>query len=206
MTTRHWIANNFLLFVGCILLLIIYLQRCNQSPLADIVRTDTTIIKSYYYKDTTIIHNPTLVKTVPTIVKVTDTQWIADKNYDKLLTQYLDIRDKYLNQNTFRDTLPVDSIGIAYIEDQLTKNSIASRKIKYSLKIPKDTVRINTVTTTHKNIWLIGGSIEGNKITLVNQINADIMLLNKRNKGYKIGTGIDVKGNVYYRFGLYWKL
>ena len=206
MTTRHWIANNFLLFVGCILLVIIYLQRCNQSPLADIVRTDTTIIKSYYYKDTTIIHNPTLVKTVPTIVKVTDTQWIADKNYDKLLTQYLDIRDKYLAKNIFKDTLPVDSIGTAYIEDSVTRNSIASRKIKYNLKIPKDTVKINTTTTTHKNIWLIGGSIEGNKITLVNQINADIMLLNKRNKGYKIGTGIDVKGNVYYRFGLYWKL
>lgn len=57
-----------------------------------------------------------------------------------------------------------------------------------------------------KNLWMVGGSLGGNRQDLINQINADLLLITKKQKGYSIGTGLDMNGRVNYRLGLYWKL
>lgn len=203
MTMRNWIANNFLIFVGMILLFIIYMQTCGNSVSAPAVRYDTTIVKSYYITN----GDTTIVKPVvrDSVVREFNSNIVEYKDNQELIAIIKDLKEQLLKERAYSDTFKIDTIGTAVLAQTVSQNMLMSQKMRYSLKIPRIDSTI-TIRLPHKNIWMIGGSIEGNKNSFTRQINADLLLITKKDKGYKIGTGIDINGNVVYRFGLYWKL
>lgn len=203
MTIRKWIANNFLSLVIIILGAIIIFQNVTNVTGTNNYYSDTTVHKSeiYYGGDTTII-KPVVRDSVVTVF---NTETISQKSDSQLIAMVKDLKEELLKVRKYKDTFKVDTIGTATLEQEVTQNMISKQKMTYDLRIPKYDTLI-TKYVPHKNIWMIGGSIDGAKGDVVRQINADLLLITKKDKGYKIGTGIDLNGRVVYRFGLYWKL
>lgn len=198
-----WIKNNFLTFVVLILVIILFLQRTNsgksvqQSP-------DTAITNNYY----TVKGDTTIVK--PTVREIVKEKIIVDsslyaKSDSQLIKIIQDLKEELLAKKLYSDTFPVDTIGSIVIDQEVSGNSIQKQTLQWDIQIPEKTITI-TKPINPKNLWMVGGSLGGNKQDLINQINADLLLITKKQKGYSIGTGIDMNGRVNYRFGLYWKL
>lgn len=199
---REWISKNFLtLVVG--VLVVILLLRNNSSP-STTVGNDTTITRNFYTigGDTTIIR-PKEKEIIRERVIIDSS--LYKKTDSQLVRMIKDLKEELLAKKLYSDTFPVDTIGTVVIGQEVSENSIQKQTLEWNLEIPEKTITI-TKPTTPKNLWMVGGSLGGNKQDLINQINADLLLITKRQKGYSIGTGIDMNGRVNYRFGLYWKL
>ena len=199
---KNWISHNFINLMILVFGLILVLRNCKDVN-SNIIHSDTVVNKTIeiHYGDTTIV-NPIVRDSV---VKVFNTKTIENRSDSQLITMIKNLQEELLKVKKYSDTFAVDTIGKAYLVQEVNQNRITKQNIKYDLKIPK-VDSIITERIPHKNIWLMGGSIEGNKQSITRQINADLLLITKKDRGYKIGTGIDINGNVVYRFGLYWKL
>lgn len=200
--------DRIISYVGLILMVFLLFKSCNnQKEYASIlIDSDTVINNTFIRKDTTINRVPRVDTVYPYIVRVTDTQWMPSPDYTALIRQYEEIRNKYLGLNVTKDTIPIDTIGVVLITDTINQNKIIGRAIVSSLKIPVKTVTItNTNYVPHKNIWMWGANVGGNQDKFVKQIGADIMLITKKDRGYRVGVKIGLDGKPIYEGGIYFK-
>lgn len=190
-----------------LLLFVIKNETCNNSS-SKVVSADTTrTIATVVIKDSTS-HNGNSISTkeiVPYIINTSQPQYIPSNNYDDLKLQFTKLRDELLETKIKEDSAKLGSYGTVYITDSIQNNDIQGRKIKYNLQIPKETITIKEPAKL-KNQWLVGASVQGNKQTPINQVSVELLMVNKKNKAYKIQTGIDNNGNVNYGVGAYIKL
>jgi len=201
---REAIVKYFFQGVTLILVLIIILQTCNNKPTnPPVIQRDTIIYKTYYiYQGDTTIIKPTVRETI----KHTDTL-IKDTTLAKLIEEVKKLREELLSVNKYADTLKVDTIGTAVIQESIQGNKILERAIKYKLKIPtSDTTYIIKEPPKIRNKWFIGGGIGGYKQQPINDVNIGIGLLNKNDRLYELKTRIDWKGNIFGEFNTYWKI
>jgi hypothetical protein len=75
----------------------------------------------------------------------------------------------------------------------------------YNLKYPIIT-KIITLPPPSRNQLYIGGSLQGTLTNPVNQINAGVMLKNKKDQLYGAYTGVTMKGEVVVGIQSYWKI
>lgn len=198
----EFIKKNFLFILILILVLIIFLERCERlqtaSNLPKIVK-DTVWIQ----KDSVIYSNPTLVKTIlPTVI---EKHYIADTNKVKLTQQYNELVKLYLSKNIHNEKIKIDSIGYVDITDTVSKNLIKGRKISYDLKYPIVTKTI-TLPSEKRNQLYLGGGIQGNLLTPVNQVDVGILFKSKKDKIFGGTVGLDINGQIQYGVKSYWKI
>lgn len=183
-----------------------FVDRCSQKK---VTPPDSIIVRDTVWVDHggTGSSIPQLVNTIPYPVDrlTKEVQYLPDTNYQKLVNQYREILLLYLAKNIQKDSLKIDSIGYVSITDTVTKNLIANRKFKYNLKYP---VITNTITLQPipRNQLYIGGGLEGNKVNLINQINAGFLFKNKKDQIYGIYGGIDGNANINFGIQSYWKI
>lgn len=198
----EFIKKNFLFILIILLVLIIFLERCERlqtsSNLPKIVK-DTVWVQ----KDSVIYSNPTLVKTIlPTVI---ENHYIADTNKVKLTQQYNELVKLYLSKNIHNEKIKIDSIGYVEITDTVSKNLIKGRKFSYDLKYP---VITNTITLPpeKRNQLYIGGGIQGNLLNPVNQVDVGLLYKNKKDKIFGGTVGLDINGQIQYGVKSYWKI
>lgn len=108
----------------------------------------------------------------------------------------------YYSRFFYRDTFKLkDSLGYFVINDTVTKNKIASRKIESSLKIPtiKEIVYLKELT----NDFYVGPSLQiGNSISL----GADAHLKTKKEMLFGFGVGVNSNVSPYVRGSVSWKI
>ena len=194
---KYWYSLIILL-----LIILLLLSRCNQSklnPQNPIVTRDTIWIS---HTDT-IKTKPKLVYTDPKIR--IDSIFLPNKDYAKLHKQYQDLLVLYFQRNVLKDTLKLDSLGHVYVTDTISKNLVSSRIYTYLIKYPKviETIILPSVS---RNQLYIGGSLQGNLINPVSQINAGFMLKNKKDQLYGISAGINMNGQLQLGISSYWKI
>ena len=198
----EFIKKNLVFILILVLVIIIFLERWEKIKIASnkpkIVR-DTVWVQ----KDSIIYTNPRLEKTIlPTII---EKYYIADTNKIKLTQQYNELVKLYLSKNIHNEKIKIDSIGYVEITDTVTKNLIKGRKLSYDLKYP---IITNTITlpAVKRNQLYIGGGIQGNPITPINQVDVGILFKNKKDQIYGGFGGIDINGQFQYGVKMYWKL
>lgn len=188
-----------------VLLVIILLQRCSKDPVVveqpKIIR-DTT----WVYKDSTITRQPQIIKTITVPIEHWNTEYLPDtSSMAKLMAQYNELASKFLALNISVDSLTVDTIGKVYITDTVTANTIKNRKLSYNLKFPTIT---NTIILPEpkKTQWYVGGTIQGEQGAIISQINANLLIKNKKDQIFGGSVGLNNSGALQIGLSSFWKI
>jgi hypothetical protein len=188
-----------------VILVIILLQRCSKDP---VVVEQPRIIRdtTWVFKDSTITKQPQIIKTITVPVEQWNTEYLPDtSSMSKLMAQYNQLASKFLALNISTDSIVVDSIGKVYITDTVTTNIIKNRKLSYNFKFP---IVTNTIILPEpkKTQWYIGGTIEGEQGTLISQINANLLIKNKKDQIFGGSVGLNNSGALQIGLSSFWKI
>jgi hypothetical protein len=204
------IEKHFTSVIIIILLIIIFLQRCDgggQEVSSNGNKSDTTVLViNHLYKDTTK-SKPTFIKGERDTILESSVYYLPSSNYDSLYVQYNTLKEAYLSRNMYRDSVQIDTFGYIKVIDTLQKNQMVGRSFIKDLKIPEKTITVtNTIFPEPKRQVYIGGGVLGNKDNIVGQVQAGLLLKNKKDQIFGISTGINANGQVQYGISSYWKI
>jgi hypothetical protein len=198
----NFIKTNFISLIVILLLVIIILVRgCSPTT----IEKPKVVTKIVYIKHDSLIYSKPLMVYSKPIETPGDIKYIPDTNYNELKKQYQDLLVVYFTKNVQKDRLKIDSIGFVDVTDTVFNNEIQNRFYKYSIQHPVITTTI-TLPSPARNQIYIGGSLEGNTTNVINQINAGLLLKNKRDQIYGVYTGLNKDGKITYGFQAYWKI
>lgn len=197
----NFIKNNVLNFIIAVLLLIIFLDRCNDKPVQPqvpkVVRDTTWVVKESF---TTT--RPQVVKTIEVHDSIITKEYLPDTNYAKLVVQYQEVVNQLLAQNILKDSIRIDSVGYVKIIDTVKKNLIVGRSVQSAITYPiiKETI---TLPAKKTNQLYLGGAILGNPAPIGIMGSA---LLKTRND-FMFGGSLSVSPyGVHYGIHLYQKI
>ena len=190
-----------------VLLIIILLQRCGggrtpENPTEPQITRDTV----WVHKDSTITKQPQIIKTITVPVEQWNTEYLPDtSSMAKLIAQYNELANKFLALNISVDSIVVDTIGKVFITDTVTTNIIKNRKLSYNFKFPTIT---NTIILPEikKTQWFVGGTLQGEQGKLISQINANLLIKNKRDQIFGGHVGLNTSGNLQIGLSSFWKI
>jgi hypothetical protein len=202
-----YITQNFLQLIILVVVAVLLIDRCGGKT--EKLEPSITVKRDTVWSmhDSTVFVKPTIIRSEATPQDQWDTLYRPSANNDTLLKQYISAVNELLTKNYYPDSLKIDSIGYVYVNDTINKNKITGRSYRYNLKHPTIT---NTVTIREpykpKSQLYIGGQLSGSPENLVQQINAGLLLKNKRDQIYGITAGMDMNGHVIYGLQSYWKI
>lgn len=207
---KKLIEKHFTSVIVIILLVIILLQRCGgggQEVSSNGNKSDTTVLViNHLYKDTTK-SKPVFVKGERDTVLESSVYYLPSSNYDSLYVQYNNLKEQFLSKNIYRDSVQIDTFGYVKVIDTIQKNQSLGRSFIQDLKIPEKTITItNTIYPEPKRQLYIGGGIFGNENNVVGQVQAGVILKNKKDQLFGLSTGINANGQVQYGVSSYWKI
>lgn len=203
----EYIKNNLLSFIVIILIAILFLQRCGggeqtTGQQAPIIIKDTV----WVIKDSVVYSKPQLVKTIQSDSIIREYYRLPDTvSYHTLLSSYNQLVEKYLETNIQVDSLKIDSLGYVQVRDSVSRNLVLGRSYNYNLRYPyiKETIYVPAKPKTQV---YIGGGISGTVRAKVNQIDAGLLLKNKKDQIFGIKVGVNTLGEVTYGLQSYWKI
>lgn len=208
---KKLIGKHFFSIIIVILLLIIFLQKCEDDARQKVSlkgnkRDTTVLIINHLYKDTTI-SKPVFVKGERDTVLESSVYYLPSSNYDSLYVQYNNLKEAFLSKNIYRDSVQIDTFGYIKVIDTIQKNESLGRSFIQDLKIPEKTITItNTIIPAPKRQLYIGGGIFGNENNVVGQMQAGLLLKNKKDQLFGLSTGINANGQIQYGISSYWKI
>ena len=197
------IQDKLLLILIGILIIIIFFQRqCTKTVQVkgdEIIHTDT----SFQVKIDSFLHTEFTVRW--DTLELHDSFYIPSPNYDILLKQYNDLVLAHTRLGIYQDSIQFDSSGISFkvqITDSVRFNTLHSAKYKYTYKIP--TVTNNIIKKTRQ--LYVGGNINSSKEFDFQNINAGLLLKNKKDQIYGLNVGVTSTGKIVYGISSYWKI
>ena len=190
-----------------ILVIVILLQRCGEgrnpeNPTEPQITRDTV----WVHKDSTITKQPQIIKTITVPIEQWNTEYLPDtSSMSKLIAQYNELANKFLALNISVDSIVVDTIGKVYITDTVTTNIIKNRKLSYNFKFP---IVTNTIILPEpkRTQWYVGGTIQGEQGSLISQINANLLIKNKKDQMFGGHVGLNTSGNLQIGLSSFWKI
>lgn len=200
--------GNILNLIILVLLCTILLQNCGKTPITLLPgKSDTTVVVvNHFYKDTSHT-KPILIKGERDTVLESSIEYVPSDNYDKLYTQFNSLKQALLSRKIYHDSLKIDTFGYIKLIDTIQRNLIVGRSFIKNLNIPSKTVYVtNTVYPPLKRQLYIGGGIQGNNISLINEMNAGFMYKNKHDQLYGVYTGLNINGQWSFGVQSYWKI
>jgi len=204
------IEQQFLNVIILILLAVIFLQRCGgdkeEVSINGNKRDTTVLIINHLYKDTTK-SKPIFIKGERDTVLESSVYYLPSSNYDSLYVQYTILKEAFLSKNIYRDSVQIDTFGYIKVIDTIQKNQTLGRSFIKDLKISEKTITItNTIAPTPKRQLYIGGGIFGNETSFIGQIQAGLLLKNKKDQLFGVSTGINANGQIQYGVSSFWKI
>jgi len=198
------IKKYFLAGIIFLLVILLFISRCNK-PKPEVQKPIIHIDTIWVEKHGTGTSIPHIVDSVRYNVSVPEPYYVPDSNYPKLLKQYNELLSLYFQKNIMKDTLKLDSVGHVYITDQVYKNKIAFRDFTYDIKYPKVKETIILPAKLRNQVYL-GGSLQGNVVHPVSQINAGLMIKNKKDQLFGAYAGLDYNGQMQLGIQGYFKI
>ena len=193
-----------------VLLLIVLLQRCDGGKHINSDPAEPKIIRDTVWVNNTgsTITKPVVTNNIPYTVPIDrwNTEYLPDTSSMTILVkQYEELVKKFLSINIQKDSVKIDSIGHVYITDSVTSNMIKNRLITWNLHYPNVTTTI-IVPEPKKTQWYVGGTVQGQKGELLDQINAGLLIKNKRDQIFGGHVGLSTTGAVQIGLSSYWKI
>lgn len=190
-----------------ILLVVILLQRCGKE--APVPQEPKIVRDTVWITNTgTTVTKPTVTTTIPYTITVDrwNTEYLPDTtSMAKLIRQYEELVRKFLATNVQKDSVKIDSIGHVYITDSVSANSVKNRLVTWNLKYPQITTTI-TIPEPKKVKWYAGGYIQGEDGTLIDEIGAELMIINKKDQMFGLSVGINSSFTPQFGLSTYWKI
>ena len=189
-------ASNkiLLIFIGTIITLLTVQRSCTPtSPSDDVIITTKTETRFDTIHDSITAYVP---KWKTKIITDTDTL---------LLNVPVDtqaILKDYFSTYLYVDTIQRDSLFMI-LTDNISQNTIKSRKVEYKLIIPTTTITNDIITL--KNKFYIGGGVLGNKQG-INYIGGEFTFINKKDQLYGLNLGINGELKPVIGFKTGWKI
>ena len=109
----------------------------------------------------------------------------------------------YYAKYFYTDTIQIDTLGSIVINDTITRNLISMRDVQSNIFIPTTTIT-NTVYL-YKREFFGGVSVGGNQ-QMIQNINAELLYVNKKRQAYGFGVGVNNEFQPIYTGRLYWKI
>ena len=109
----------------------------------------------------------------------------------------------YYAKYFYTDTIQLDTLGSIIVNDTITRNLISFRDVQSNIFIPTTTI---TNTTYLYKREFFGGISVGATNQSVQNINAELLYINKKRQGYGIWIGLDPNFQPIYTGRLYWKI
>lgn len=206
---KEFITKNFLGVIVIILGIILYFQRCDNEAVG--IQKPDTITNTVYIPQPPVYipqYVPVPSKTQPPII--IPPNYKPSEDSQKLLEQYKELVNKFLTQNTYKDSIELKDtagrkVGIVNLEDVVSENVIKSRKPSYQLTFPQTTITIREPYKLKNQVY-VGGGVLGNQNQLISGVKAGIFLKNKRDQLYGIEVQKQSGVPITYSAAMYWKL
>ena len=166
-----------------VLVIILLLRSCGG---------DKDIISTKISEPTTITKVEIRYDTIKTVVNKYIPKWrdrIVIKT-DTILASIdtLAILKDYYAKYVYSDTLMIDTVGYAIINDTITRNSIFSRNVTTNILIPTIT-QTNTVYI-NKSEWYWGLNLTG-RSSQINYLGGGLLYKSKNKNIYGLGAGVN---------------
>jgi hypothetical protein len=113
------------------------------------------------------------------------------------------ILNDYYSTYAYTDTLDLDSLGNIVINDTISKNSILFRDVQPNIFIPTITVT-NTSYIYQREFF--GGISVGSTPTAIQNINGELLFVDKKRHAYGFGIGLNNEFSPIYTGRIYWKI
>lgn len=115
----------------------------------------------------------------------------------------ISILKDYYAKYFYTDTIKIDTLGIIVINDTVTRNLISMRDVQSNIFIPTTTI---TNTIYLKKRELFGGISVGSTPSAIQNLNGELLFINKKRQAYGVGAGIDNQFQPIYTVRMYWKI
>ncbi len=109
----------------------------------------------------------------------------------------------YYAKYSYTDTINLDTLGYITINDTITRNLISFRDVQSNLFIPTTTIT-NTIYLNKREFF--GGISVGSTPNAIQNLNGEILFVNKKRQAYGIGVGINNTFMPIYTLRMYWKI
>lgn len=176
-----------------VLVVLLFLQRsCSSDPIPD-----TKIVTKIEVKyDTINTVTKTYIPKWKTKIETIHDTFQADIDTLAILKDYY---TKYY----YSDTLKIDTVGYAIINDTITQNFIAARKIKTNILIPTTTITKEIYLNENEFYWGLG--LQG-RTDQINYLGGELLFRNKKKQVYGLGIGVNQDFKPVLSGRIYWKL
>ena len=157
----------------------------------------------------------------PEIITVTETKWDTLKVdslvyipkwktrietiHDTIPTDIdtISILKDYYAKYFYSDTIKLDTLGSIIINDTITRNLISIRDVQSNIFIPTTTIT-NTAYLYKREFF--GGISVGSTPTAIQNLNGELLFINKKRQAYGVGIGINNQFTPVYTLRMYWKI
>ena len=188
---RYFNSIQTLLLV--VLAVLLFLQRgCSSTPPVEpevikevVTRWDTVKVEKTQY--------------VPKIVE----KVVVDIDTFSTPIDTVTVLKDYYAKYSYTDTIQLDTLGSIVISDTITRNLISYRDVQPNIFIPTTTVT-NTVYLYKREFF--GGIAVGATNQAVQNINAELLYVNKKRQAYGFGVGLNPQFQPVYTVRMYWKI
>ena len=176
-----------------VLAALLFLQRgCSSTPPVEPKVITEVITKWDTLKVETKEYIPKYIK--KTVVEIDTFQSPIDT---------ISILKDYYAKYFYTDTIKVDSLGFIIINDTVTRNLISKRDVQSNIFIPTTTV--NNIIYIYKKEFFGGVSVGANHQAVQN-INGELLHVNKKRDAYGFGIGLNPDFQPVYTVRMYWKI
>jgi len=112
------------------------------------------------------------------------------------------LRDYYAKYY-YSDTLQIDTLGYAIINDTITRNTVLARDIKTNILIPTTTITKEIYLNNREFYWGLGLTGQTDQL---NYLGGELMYRNKRKQAYGFGIGVNQDLQPVFTGRMYWKI
>ena len=112
------------------------------------------------------------------------------------------LRD-YSAKYYYSDTLQIDTVGYAIINDTITQNTILARDIRTNILIPTTTITKEIYLNKREFYWGLG--LQG-RTDQLNYLGGELLYRNKNKQAYGFGIGVNQNFQPVISGRMYWKI
>ena len=176
-----------------VLAAVLFLQRgCSSTP-----PVEPEVITEVVTKWDTL--KVTEKEYVPKYIRKT----IVDIDTFQVPIDTVSILKDYYAKYFYTDTIKIDTLGTIIVNDTVTRNLISMRDVQSNIFIPTTTIT-NTVYLYKREFY--GGISVGSTNQAVQNINAELLYINKKRQSYGFGVGLNPQWQPVYTVRMYWKI
>ena len=115
----------------------------------------------------------------------------------------INILKDYYAKYYYSDTLQIDTVGYAIINDTITQNTILARDIRTNILIPITTITKEIYLNNRELYWGLG--LQG-RTDQINYLGGELLYKNKKYQVYGLGIGVNQDFKPVISGRMYWKI